>query len=242
MLYVKAGRIGFADMTDDRLNIIHLHLADIGHLDHQGEPARQRGIKILISRCSEASCGAICVAGTALVTRGASGETWNRRSAMTVRRVLLPLAVLVALSLAAASAAQASPISALAPSPAAGMHPGVTVGFGVGIPLGRTHRPVRVRHTSGHWAYRNEHVWVPGELIGYDAYRRPIVTEGHWIVQRSRKAQPIKIKGDEIGRLARLQRTDVIPAQHLCATERGHLQDVLGRETSWIAGCAGQTR
>ena len=108
---------------------------------------------------------------------------------MTVRRALLPLAVVVGLCLAAASTAQAAPVSVLAPAPVSGFHPGLTVGFGVAVPVGRTHRaryPVRVRRTAGHWALREEHLWVPGALIGYDIHHHPVYTEGRWVVQQTR--------------------------------------------------------
>jgi hypothetical protein len=116
---------------------------------------------------------------------------------MLLRRALLPVALVLTLGLVSADLAQAAPVSAPLPSPGVAFG-GVHVGFGVGVvvPLGPRHRharPVRRVAPSGYWAVQRERVWVPGELIGYDRFGRPVVTEGFWTVESRRvwvRAEP----------------------------------------------------
>jgi len=103
-----------------------------------------------------------------------------------IRRALLPLAVLLALGLVAVDTAEAAPVPVPAPGPSIAFG-GVHVGVGVVIPIGpRRARPVRRVAPSGHWVVEQQRVWVPGELIGYDRFGYPIVTEGYWSIESQR--------------------------------------------------------
>lgn len=105
---------------------------------------------------------------------------------MILRRLLLPVALLAVLGLAATSA-RAAPLTAFAPLPDVAYGGRVHVGVGVGFPIGPVHRRARpVRTAPGHWVVRQERVWIPGEVIGYDVYGHPIVTEGYWTLRRTR--------------------------------------------------------
>ena len=109
-----------------------------------------------------------------------------------IRRALLPLAVLLALGLLAVDTAQAAPVPVPAPAPSVAFG-GVHVGVGVAVPLG----PRRVRgrrHVapSGRWIVEQHRVWVPGEVIGYDRFGHPVVTEGYWAVERRRVWVPYR--------------------------------------------------
>ena len=121
---------------------------------------------------------------------------------MLLRRMLLPVAILLALGLVSADLAQAAPVRVPAPAPSVafgGVHVGV--GVGVAVPLGpsyrrgyRGYRGYRGRRMRSHgqWVVEQERVWVPGELIGYDRHGHEIVTEGFWTVERRRVWVPVE--------------------------------------------------
>jgi len=105
---------------------------------------------------------------------------------MILRHLLLPVALVAVLGLVATTA-QAAPVSTLAPLPDLAYGGRVHVGVGVAFPIGPAPRRVRAVHRApGHWVVRQERVWVPGEVIGYDPYGYPIVTEGYWTVRSTR--------------------------------------------------------
>lgn len=120
-------------------------------------------------------------------------------------RIVLPLtlAALAGLALAAAPAAHAGPVSGLAPhvgAAAGGAHFGW--GVGVGFPVGpvavghRHHRhpPAPVVVPSGHWELREERIWVPGTLVGYDVYGYPVHSAGYWTVETTRVWVPDPVR------------------------------------------------
>jgi len=113
---------------------------------------------------------------------------------MLLRRALLPLAVVLALGLVSADLAQAAPTPV--PTPASSVaFGGIHVGVGVAVPLGpgpRRVRPHRRVHPHGRWIVEQERVWVPGELVGYDRFGHPVVTEGFWTVERRRVWVPVR--------------------------------------------------
>lgn len=104
-------------------------------------------------------------------------------------RLVLPLALVVALGFVLAAPAEAAPVTGLVPhGPIAGGRVAVNVGFGVAAPVHR-HVAPRVRHAHrprGHWEIVEQQIWVPGRVIGYDAYGVPIHTQGHYVVEARR--------------------------------------------------------
>lgn len=104
---------------------------------------------------------------------------------MKLTRLVLALALLAGLPVLLAPSALAAPVTGLAPLPAT-LHAGhghghVSVGIGFGVPV-TVPRPVVVA-PAGYWTTRVEEVYVPGEVIGYDAWGRTVATEGYWTEQ-----------------------------------------------------------
>ena len=110
---------------------------------------------------------------------------------MILRSVVLPLVLVAGLAFALAPDAEAGPITGIVQAP--NIHAGpVHVAVGVGVrgpvvPVRRHHAGHRYRvRPAGRWVIQDEHVWVPGEMIGYDSHGHEIYTEGRWIVERRR--------------------------------------------------------
>lgn len=105
---------------------------------------------------------------------------------MIFRSLFLPLA-LVAGSAVAAVEASAAPMSASRGPALLGGRVHVGAGVGVDIPIhgGSTYGPSHVVQPSGYWTTVSERIWQPGQLIGYDRFGQPIMSQGQWqVVQR----------------------------------------------------------
>ena len=110
---------------------------------------------------------------------------------MLIRRVILPLGLVVGLAFLLAADAEAGPVPGVVRGPdiyAGNVH----VGFGVAV--GAPVAPVRRHHVghrhrvrpAGRWVIQEREVWHPGEFIGYDSHGRAVYRQGHWDVVRER--------------------------------------------------------
>ena len=99
---------------------------------------------------------------------------------MSLRFLLIPAALVVALALAGADTALAAPLGAGSHAQAAvTFGPRIHVGARIGIPVGFQggHYREVVRYQPGYYETRTREVQVPGELIGYGRRGRPIYSE-----------------------------------------------------------------
>ncbi|MFV1959337.1 MAG: hypothetical protein ACC662_07980, partial [Planctomycetota bacterium] len=103
-----------------------------------------------------------------------------------------PVALLVALgwiaafALAGPSPAEAAPLSGLVPGPGPVLAGGVVIQ--VGLPALPPPPPpmVVVVRPRVRWVWRTERVWVPSEVVGYDAHGHAIERVGYWTERRVR--------------------------------------------------------